>query len=304
MVDSPLAWIEKTATYRAVRTRRRLVMPLAKLRPLVRLAHRISGPLLVPCRMIFDFELVLVVAGRSELVLSSGPVPLESGQVVLIPPFVPHSFARPSDRCEHVAVHFDFSPDIPGGNTRLWRRRPYELRIEDAPELPAAQAMPGAAVQPLLLEVIRLLARKTPLSQAEASVRLADALLRLMRLQSPEPDDASNSPARAKIARAMAFIDAHLTAPLSAEDLAAASGLSPSHFNRLFNQHTGHSPMEYVRRRRVAEARKLLADVDLSIKEIARRCGFDDAFHFSKVFRSIEGIPPARYRRGLVEMPS
>ena len=68
----------------------------------------------------------------------------------------------------------------------------------------------------------------------------------------------------------------------------------------MFNEWTGYSPIEYLRRLRVERARQLLADVDLSIKEIAQRCGFDDAYHFSKTFRQIDGLPPTKYRESLL----
>ena len=58
--------------------------------------------------------------------------------------------------------------------------------------------------------------------------------------------------------------------------------------------------MEYLRRVRVQQARVLLEDVDLSIKEIARRVGFEDPFHFSKVFHRIDGLPPSLYREALL----
>jgi transcriptional regulator GlxA family with amidase domain len=58
--------------------------------------------------------------------------------------------------------------------------------------------------------------------------------------------------------------------------------------------------MDYLRRVRVQQARVLLGDVDLSIKEIARRVGFDDPYHFSKVFHRIDGLPPTLYREALL----
>jgi AraC-like DNA-binding protein len=58
--------------------------------------------------------------------------------------------------------------------------------------------------------------------------------------------------------------------------------------------------MEYLRRVRVRRARSLLGDVDLSIKEVARRVGFDDPYHFSKVFHKVDGLPPTLYREALL----
>jgi transcriptional regulator GlxA family with amidase domain len=68
----------------------------------------------------------------------------------------------------------------------------------------------------------------------------------------------------------------------------------------LFREHTGQTPMQYLRRVRIERARLMLGNVDLSIKEIAGRCGFDDPYHFSRVFHQVDGLPPTLYREALL----
>jgi transcriptional regulator GlxA family with amidase domain len=84
------------------------------------------------------------------------------------------------------------------------------------------------------------------------------------------------------------------------EVLARGAGLSVSHFNRLFREWSGFTPMEYQRRQRMARARALLGDARLTIKEIAAQCGFDDPYHFSRVFRQLDGLSPSQYRAALL----
>jgi transcriptional regulator GlxA family with amidase domain len=102
---------------------------------------------------------------------------------------------------------------------------------------------------------------------------------------------------RAKLAALLAHIDANLHTPLAADDLAAVAGLSPSRLRAVFQELMGTSPKQFVQERRVALARRLLADPSLAIKEVATKTGFADAFHFSKAFRKIDGLPPSVYRR-------
>ena len=83
-------------------------------------------------------------------------------------------------------------------------------------------------------------------------------------------------------------------------DLARAAGLSPSHFTRLFRLWTGLPPGEYLLRKRVEQACKLLGDPTLSIKEVAARSGFDDPYYFSKVFRRVDGLTPTLFREALL----
>jgi AraC family transcriptional regulator of arabinose operon len=59
--------------------------------------------------------------------------------------------------------------------------------------------------------------------------------------------------------------------------------------------------MELLRRARVEEARRLLAAGDLSIKQVAIACGFASPYHFSKVFRRIDGLPPSQYQASVLK---
>jgi transcriptional regulator GlxA family with amidase domain len=105
---------------------------------------------------------------------------------------------------------------------------------------------------------------------------------------------------RERINRTIRYIQEHLPEPIDVDLLSELADLSPSHLTRLFRELTGRSPMDYLRRARVQQARQLLGDVDLSIKEIASRVGFDDPYHVSKVFHRIDGLPPSLYREALL----
>jgi transcriptional regulator GlxA family with amidase domain len=91
-----------------------------------------------------------------------------------------------------------------------------------------------------------------------------------------------------------------LARPLDHAALERISGLSASRLQALFREVTGYPPLEYLRRLRVEEARRLLADRRLSVKEVAARTGFRDTSHFSKVFRRVDGLSPAHFRDALL----
>lgn len=96
---------------------------------------------------------------------------------------------------------------------------------------------------------------------------------------------------------ALAWIEDHLAEPLSVAALAKRCRLSGDHFGKRFATATGRTPMRYVQERRVAAAADRLLGSDEAIDAIARRCGFANRFHFSRVFRDLIGTPPAQYRR-------
>lgn len=81
------------------------------------------------------------------------------------------------------------------------------------------------------------------------------------------------------------------------EDIAAQAGMSPFHFSRLFKQTIGQSPHQFVMAYRVEQAKKMLADLDRPMIDIAHACGFSDQAHFSRVFKHIQGNTPKNWRQ-------
>jgi len=59
----------------------------------------------------------------------------------------------------------------------------------------------------------------------------------------------------------------------------------------------GESPMHYLKRVRINQARYLLEHTDLLVEEIAFDVGFSDPFHFSRVFRTLNNLSPRAWRK-------
>jgi AraC-like DNA-binding protein len=83
---------------------------------------------------------------------------------------------------------------------------------------------------------------------------------------------------------------------LSVEQMAHAAHLSPKYFGRKFHASFGLTPMDYLRRVRLNRARELLATSDASVAQIAERCGFSGAAHFSRSFKRHFGLAPLALR--------
>jgi len=89
----------------------------------------------------------------------------------------------------------------------------------------------------------------------------------------------------------------HLEGPLTVDSLARLAGLSPSRFAHLFRQEIGLTPQAFVEAKRMELGRNLLRFSDLSISEIAGRCGYENPFYFSTRFRHTHGQSPRAFRR-------
>ncbi len=99
--------------------------------------------------------------------------------------------------------------------------------------------------------------------------------------------------------RVLRHIHQNLHREISLSELAQLADLSNAYFSDLFSRMMGASPREYVNRRKMEQAQRLLLSTSKSLKEIAAEAGFRDVFYFSRLFRKITGIAPGRYRRQL-----
>jgi AraC-like DNA-binding protein len=79
-------------------------------------------------------------------------------------------------------------------------------------------------------------------------------------------------------------------------DLAALSGMSESHFSRLFKSCIGTSPIDWLRRERINQAKHRLIESEDPVKEIARQVGYSDQFFFSKDFKKMTLLTPTQFR--------
>lgn len=95
-----------------------------------------------------------------------------------------------------------------------------------------------------------------------------------------------------RILRAIAYINSHLDAPLTLEEVAAEACLSPSRFRHLFVEQTGTALRPYVLWRRFVRAWELVLRRQ-SLSTAAHEAGFADAAHFSRTTVRMFGFPPS-----------
>ena len=93
------------------------------------------------------------------------------------------------------------------------------------------------------------------------------------------------------------YIDENFKHDFSLTVLSEIAGVSPQHLCRVFKEAMNMRPGEYLTKKRLQEARRLLRTSGLSIAEIASLSGFSDPGYFGTVFRKHEGITPAEYKK-------
>lgn len=99
------------------------------------------------------------------------------------------------------------------------------------------------------------------------------------------------------IQKAIDFIEKNLTSEISVFDISREAGYSLYHFIRLFESCTGHTPKDYLLRRRITEAAKEINITDKKLIEIAFDYQFGTPETFSRAFRRILGVNPSEMRK-------
>ena len=85
------------------------------------------------------------------------------------------------------------------------------------------------------------------------------------------------------------------------DDICNEIYLSSSYFKRIFKNETGNTPYQFLTEIRIERAKEMLKDKELTIREVARLCGFVNPGNLSAVFKRHMGISPSEYRKVYIE---
>jgi AraC family transcriptional regulator, positive regulator of tynA and feaB len=165
-----------------------------------------------------------------------------------------------------------------------------------------AEPLPDSVSLRLLVSWLGLAARQPDMDRATADTvgRMAVELLQVAVAQAR---GGSGGPQEVLVMQVKDFLDRNLAVPnLTLDDAARANAISLRYLHMLF-QGTGETAGGYLRRRRLDRAQALLlgSGSEMSIAEVAWRCGFDSPSSFSRAYRSRFGVAPrdARLRHGV-----
>jgi AraC family transcriptional regulator len=99
-----------------------------------------------------------------------------------------------------------------------------------------------------------------------------------------------------RLKRVLQYVDDHLTAKITLQDLAKVAGLSRMHFAAQFRAAVGMRPHQYLLKRRIERAEALLKQAEVSLVEVALTVGFQTQAHFTTVFKRFAGDTPYQWR--------
>ena len=99
------------------------------------------------------------------------------------------------------------------------------------------------------------------------------------------------------VSRAIGFIQANLTEPLSLSDVAREVGFSPIYFHKIFKASTGLTLRKFVENEKVKKASTLLVTTSMPLSQIATECGFSSQSYLNYAFKRKTGKTPREYAK-------
>ncbi len=228
-------------------------------------------------------QVLLCTRGCGRLVLDGREHRVAPGQGFLLYPEVPHEYAPVEEPWETHWVTFA-GRDVAGVLAALGLGRSRFFCLRDASDQDAQwRAMMSEAAG----------------AGFERGYRCSSLVYRfLVSLRGNLTDEpfAQHDRGLRQIAAAADYVDAHFAEPVGLEEMARRAGVSPQYLCRLFRQYLNMRPFEYVAKRRIQQAKRLLLAEDAPVSAVARRCGYESVSYFCAMFRRYEMLTPQQFR--------
>ncbi len=166
----------------------------------------------------------------------------------------------------------------------------------------SGQAQKGMAVGQLSLPLLDTFQRLIDLLKEEENIKILAPLIKreiFFRLltsdQGPRLQQIAASGSHShQISRAIAWLKNNYTRPLRVNELAASAGMSKSAFHNHFKVMTSMTPLQFQKRLRLNEARRLMLTENLDAMTATFEVGYESASQFSREYSRLFGAPPLR----------
>lgn len=242
-----------------------------------------------------EHELTLITEGTGTRYAGTTVERYAPGDLVLLGPDLPHTFASEPEHGAAEAVVTQFRRDFLGPDFFTLP----QFRSLDALLTRSAR---GVRFPSPSEEVHTLLARLPHVGGAERTVGLLDVLNRLAGdatatlITGPGHTAAPGTVMRDRIDTVCRHLEQTHTEPVLQDAVAALVHMSPTSFSRFFRRAMGRTLTDYVNQLRVETACSLLTESSLPVTEVAARSGYRNLSNFNRRFRELKGLRPSEYR--------
>jgi AraC-like DNA-binding protein len=274
-------------------------MRLSEINPFLRYAELqpsvLSGSFL---RQAFDFRIFYILEGETTLLLLDKEIPISEGALIFIKPGVPYSF---EESVKVIVLNFDLTRARSNQKTPIAPIR-YDSTVERGTEVESPRELGDYLIvedafetEQMLRECLLHYCYPTRYSDA-----LTSALIKQILCHTAHKSNAEDAELPEIVQKIMLYIQQNYDQDISNMRISGEFAYHSFYLNRLFKRNTGMTIHQAVISERMRIARRLLAETNLTVDEIAAESGFSDRSQFCTAFKKNVGCTPTQYRKSEV----
>ncbi len=247
-------------------------------------------------------ELTVILSGNGKYHIEGNTYNVQAGDVIMCNPGVKHQSLEANEKepiIEFVAgftdFHFTGMPEnsitikdggyvlrMSSENRQEVKKRCYEMVAEYEANNLGKYFMMKAQLMQIVLVILR---EMQPVTEQQKSCRFESYNKNYV------------------VKKIISYLNENYACKISLDQIAQNLYLSPVYISKLFKEETGESPINYLIKIRLEKAKDMLEkEVQGSVKSVAKNVGYDDVYHFSKLFKKYYGISPLNYRKKVTQL--
>ncbi|GAA3408025.1 helix-turn-helix domain-containing protein [Paenibacillus hodogayensis] len=244
-----------------------------------------------------EVEFILVQQGMHEMHTPNHAYMLQAGDVMVVGSSQLHrSRLVGEEKLIYIVLHVDLEPYFDPAMMRYYRHfsevhQPLEELNYMFRDNPRVREEVGLIIERIHDEIMG----KSTGYEIAASMHIKHLLLTLLRGDTRGLLKAHDSVDPGVIKPILEYVDTHLAEKIELEQVSQIAGMSYFYFSKYFKKSMGASFTDYVNRKRIAKAERLLVTSGQNVGEIARAVGIENMAHFYELFKRFNGCTPKQY---------
>lgn len=242
------------------------------------------------------YEIIRIISGAFHLALNSDTRSYHAGDVVFITDGMLHGGTPDDNTCVYDCVVFDLQ--ILVKDNHICSKSIYDI-MNHKITINTLLSRDSPNILPLVDSLIAALSEKHTGYEFMTQGYLYQLLGIILEehLYSENTHDLANVERLNSLKNVLSYISENYNSNISLDMLAKIAGMNPKYFCRYFRSMTERTPIDYLNYYRIECACEMLTTKDISVKEAALSCGFNDESYFIKIFHKYKGMTPKQFSR-------
>ena len=257
------------------------------------------------------YEIAYIYSGERNETINNKVFPVSGGSLLFIPPLAIHSLKNKTEVYDLV-IQFseellhNACPLLPASLSLCTKKQgSYILELNGNPKLETifGEIKTAAAERDAFFPILReQRSDATILERLIYDLKVNNLCTKLIEVLISEghltlaPGNTSQADAQSLNPVISSLLE-HPECPPDMTEAAYMSGMSYSHFSRVFQKGTGYSYSNFCNQLRIRRAEELLIGTDMSITAVASEVGIDTLPYFTRLFHKTNGMTPSEYRK-------